>query len=1310
MLRAQTGEAGFARVEAIRQTAIRFRRADRATTRRRCAAELAALLNDLPIAQTLARRARVLLLLAPREHRRGRPPEPPPARARAGRIAAAAGQPRRRARPRRARTASTRDALVALVRRRAGEPGAHRASDRGAAQEHPRLRARDRAAAAVARPHRRSRPTRAAEFETGLLPAGAGAVADGDAPAVEAQGARRDRQRPRVLPLHVPGRAAAALPVRSRRGSRAQFGVDATSRCRRSCAWARGSAATATAIRSSSPRRCEYAIRAQAARRVRRTTSTPSTRWAASCRCRRGWCSRRPSCWRSPPTRTTRIRTAQDEPYRQALIGIYARARRHGARRSPAARPRARRTASCRRTRRRTSSAPTSRTIDASLAAHGAALAGDAAGCAPLHARRRGVRLPPRVARPAPERRRARGGRRRAARARRRRRRLRSRCRRPSASRCSRASSPRRGRCIRRISRTRERTRSELAILARRGRHPSPLRRRGAAELRDLEVRSRSPTCSRSRVLLKEVGLLRGERARASTSCRCSRRSTTSSAAARSCATAFALPLLPALARGPRRLAGSDARLLRQQQGRRLPHRQLGAVPRRDARWSTRSARTASGCGSSTAAAARSAAAAGRATRRSSRSRPAASPAGCASPSRARSSPASIPIPSSAGATSRRWSRRRWRRASLDAEQLGDRAPQLPRGDGRAVGDRAIAAYRALVYETPGFVDYFRARDADRRDRRAQHRQPAGVAHGVDAHRGPARDSVGVQLGPVPADAAGLVRLRHGGRRAGSRAGGARRARAAARDARDAGRSSAACCRTWRWCSRRPTSRSRRATPSWSPTPPCANAIFGAHRRRARPHGRARCSRSPAHASLLDDNPTLARSIRNRFPYLDPLNHLQVELLRRYRAGQTDERTQARDPPHDQRPRRRPAQQRLRCDVAARGRHGGLRRSNQMRIFAFVLTTGGAASAILGASLPTREGSSPMNRPAITPRVRSRSRAARRAAAGAGPPRRRRAGPQPLLGPPLPDRRGALRQLHQGHRHQDQPDRGRRRAAGRAAEERRRGEPRRRAADRRCRAPVAGAAAGPVPAGEVGGAGGADSREVSRPGRQLVRLLVPRARDRLQQGDGRAAPTSRRTKSLADPKNKGRVCTRSGSHPYNLSLIGSRDRAPRRRQGRGVGEGRGRQHGAHAEGRRHRPDQGGGRGRVRDRAVEHLLLRAPHALDAAGGPRDRRRRPGVVFPDQASYGTHVNISGAGVLKNAPHKENAHQVPRVPREQRRAALFRRRQQRMAGGGVRQGRRTRRSTRSARSRSIRCPSRRYGKNTADAQKLADRAGWK
>jgi phosphoenolpyruvate carboxylase len=68
-------------------------------------------------------------------------------------------------------------------------------------------------------------------------------------------------------------------------------------------------------------------------------------------------------------------------------------------------------------------------------------------------------------------------------------------------------------------------------------------------------------------------------------------------------------------------------------------------------------------------------------------------------------------------------------------------------------------------------------------------------------------------------------------------------------------------------------------------------AIFG--RIAAEHEASVRCVLAiTGHDGLLDDNPTLARSIRNRFPYLDPLNHLQVELLHRYRAGQTDERTQ----------------------------------------------------------------------------------------------------------------------------------------------------------------------------------------------------------------------------------------------------------------------------------------------------------------------------------------------------------------------------------------------------------------------------------
>ncbi|MDO4593573.1 MAG: phosphoenolpyruvate carboxylase, partial [Comamonadaceae bacterium] len=43
-------------------------------------------------------------------------------------------------------------------------------------------------------------------------------------------------------------------------------------------------------------------------------------------------------------------------------------------------------------------------------------------------------------------------------------------------------------------------------------------------------------------------------------------------------------------------------------------------------------------------------------------------------------------------------------------------------------------------------------------------------------------------------------------------------------------------------------------------------------------------------ADRLAGNPALARSIRHRFPYIDPLHHLQVELVRRWRAGQAEER------------------------------------------------------------------------------------------------------------------------------------------------------------------------------------------------------------------------------------------------------------------------------------------------------------------------------------------------------------------------------------------------------------------------------------
>jgi iron(III) transport system substrate-binding protein len=61
----------------------------------------------------------------------------------------------------------------------------------------------------------------------------------------------------------------------------------------------------------------------------------------------------------------------------------------------------------------------------------------------------------------------------------------------------------------------------------------------------------------------------------------------------------------------------------------------------------------------------------------------------------------------------------------------------------------------------------------------------------------------------------------------------------------------------------------------------------------------------------------------------------------------------------------------------------------------------------------------------------------------------------------------------------------------------------------------------------------------------------------------------------------------------------------------------------------------------------------------------------VVWPDQQGSGTHINVSGGGVLKTAPHKDAAVKFLEYLFERRGAALFCRRQQRMAGGGRGQG---------------------------------------
>jgi iron(III) transport system substrate-binding protein len=127
--------------------------------------------------------------------------------------------------------------------------------------------------------------------------------------------------------------------------------------------------------------------------------------------------------------------------------------------------------------------------------------------------------------------------------------------------------------------------------------------------------------------------------------------------------------------------------------------------------------------------------------------------------------------------------------------------------------------------------------------------------------------------------------------------------------------------------------------------------------------------------------------------------------------------------------------------------------------------------------------------------------------------------------------------------------------------------------------------------------------------------------------------------ALADPKNKGKVCTRSGSHPYNLSLIGSEiaNLGPAKAEAwaRGV------------VANMARAPKGGDTDQIKAVAAGECAIALSNTyyyarIMRSTQPADREivAKTAVVFPDQSGNGTHVNISGAGVLKNAPHKENA----------------------------------------------------------------------
>ena len=126
---------------------------------------------------------------------------------------------------------------------------------------------------------------------------------------------------------------------------------------------------------------------------------------------------------------------------------------------------------------------------------------------------------------------------------------------------------------------------------------------------------------------------------------------------------------------------------------------------------------------------------------------------------------------------------------------------------------------------------------------------------------------------------------------------------------------------------------------------------------------------------------------------------------------------------------------------------------------------------------------------------------------------------------------------------------------------------------------------------------------------------------------------------LAEPKNKGLLCTRSGAHPYNLSLFSAVTEH--------LGEAKAEQWLTGLVANMARPPVGGDTDQIKAVASGECGIALTNTyylarLMRSTAPEDKLvvDRVGVVFPNQDSWGTHVNIAGAAVAKNSKNSANA----------------------------------------------------------------------
>ncbi len=321
VLRAQTGDGGYARIEAVRQTAIRFRRAapaEAADVR----AELSALLNDLTIPVTLdvVRAFSYFSHLSNiaedvHQNRRRRAHALAQSPPQVGSVAAALANVAGNGVTAGELDAWLAEALISPVLT-AHPTEVQRKSILDCEREIARLLMwRDRVALT---------PDEAGDFAIGTLPAGADAVADGDAAVVQASRPRRNRQRAGLLPVYVSCRISADLRRTGRGASRQTFATSQPTSLPpflRMGSWIGGDRDGNPFVVADT---LDYAIRAQA--------GVAFEHYLDEVHRLGGELSLSARLVQPTPELLALAEAAhdgnphrQDEPYRQALIGIYAR-------------------------------------------------------------------------------------------------------------------------------------------------------------------------------------------------------------------------------------------------------------------------------------------------------------------------------------------------------------------------------------------------------------------------------------------------------------------------------------------------------------------------------------------------------------------------------------------------------------------------------------------------------------------------------------------------------------------------------------------------------------------------------------------------------------------------------------------------------------------------------------------------------------------------------------------------------------------------------------------------------------------------